>query len=553
MKKKRIVAFTLVLSLMVLCVTNAIPFSGNVNEVNAASSVQLEPSAALSMYRLYNPNTGEHFYTSSPAEKSNCVAAGWNDEGIGWYSPSTSLTAATPVYRVYNTVSGEHYYTSSRAEADNIFGSTQRVQAIEGVFANRAGYYVDGIGNILTDLGDNGRIEDYELKYIDETGVLKDWCLVVPWRHEGVSWQSSDATAVSNTRAYDSSVTSEQVMIPVYCLWNPNCGGDSPASHHYTTSETEVEQLVEAGWQNHGVPFYAVPSQEEYEAAQQEASKETVTIDEDPGYAVIEAKVNLKDTSADATGVHAKVVMTRCNAQGQTASFGIQYEENIHNAYPQYQNNTVFLCENVFANSTTAGKVGKHYMYLKEANLGTEYKIRLSWTKDDNMLHCYVNDHEINTVYAKWSVTDFAAPFNFQVEASGAHNGDKVEVRFSDIKVRVGDGTETRPIGQGTESTWQKEQFFGLSTSITSLGTAGPDERYWNDTQAIGYNAACTISGTVEINPAADWDTCFGYVDNSSTSTSPGTSGHPISATMSIPQQQTNHGGWVPDGEEAWH
>ena len=37
------------------------------------------------MYRLYNPNSGEHFYTASTNERDELLAAGWHDEGIAWY------------------------------------------------------------------------------------------------------------------------------------------------------------------------------------------------------------------------------------------------------------------------------------------------------------------------------------------------------------------------------------------------------------------------------------------------------------------------------------
>jgi hypothetical protein len=66
------------------------------------------------MYRLYNPNSGEHFYTSGTAERQNVVDAGWNYEGIGWLAPKNG----TPVFRMYNPVAGEHHYTTSKAEAD---------------------------------------------------------------------------------------------------------------------------------------------------------------------------------------------------------------------------------------------------------------------------------------------------------------------------------------------------------------------------------------------------------------------------------------------------
>ena len=49
------------------------------------------------MFRLYNPNSGEHFYTKSSSERDDLKRAGWNDEGEGWTAPESSNT---PVYRL---------------------------------------------------------------------------------------------------------------------------------------------------------------------------------------------------------------------------------------------------------------------------------------------------------------------------------------------------------------------------------------------------------------------------------------------------------------------
>lgn len=67
----------------------------------------------VTMNRLYNPNSGEHFYTASVDEKDWLVGLGWNDEGTGWIAPSHS---ATPVYRLYNENGGEHHYTMDADE-----------------------------------------------------------------------------------------------------------------------------------------------------------------------------------------------------------------------------------------------------------------------------------------------------------------------------------------------------------------------------------------------------------------------------------------------------
>lgn len=65
------------------------------------------------MFRLYNPGTGEHFYTANKEEKVFLEASGWNGEGVGWMAPKESKI---PVYRVYNPNSGDHHYTMNEEE-----------------------------------------------------------------------------------------------------------------------------------------------------------------------------------------------------------------------------------------------------------------------------------------------------------------------------------------------------------------------------------------------------------------------------------------------------
>ena len=40
----------------------------------------------IPVYRVFNPRTGEHFYTESEYERNILVQRGWNGEGIGWYN-----------------------------------------------------------------------------------------------------------------------------------------------------------------------------------------------------------------------------------------------------------------------------------------------------------------------------------------------------------------------------------------------------------------------------------------------------------------------------------
>ena len=71
------------------------------------------------VYRLYNPNAGDHHYTVNAGERDHLKALGWNDEGIGWYSDDSE---SVPLYRQYNpnAVSGAHNYTTNAGEKDHL-------------------------------------------------------------------------------------------------------------------------------------------------------------------------------------------------------------------------------------------------------------------------------------------------------------------------------------------------------------------------------------------------------------------------------------------------
>jgi len=72
-----------------------------------------EEGSNVQMLRLYNPNSGEHFYTASVKEKEDLVKAGWKYEGLAWKAPAKSKT---PVYRLYNPNAGDHHFTMSATE-----------------------------------------------------------------------------------------------------------------------------------------------------------------------------------------------------------------------------------------------------------------------------------------------------------------------------------------------------------------------------------------------------------------------------------------------------
>jgi hypothetical protein len=68
----------------------------------------------VKVYRVYNPNTGEHLYTIDEKEAKYLPTIGWISEGVGWYAPETSKA---PVTRMFNPNNGgEHVYTTDAKE-----------------------------------------------------------------------------------------------------------------------------------------------------------------------------------------------------------------------------------------------------------------------------------------------------------------------------------------------------------------------------------------------------------------------------------------------------
>ena len=82
--------------------------------------------SSVPMYRMYDPSSGEHLYTSDTNEKNELISKhNWRYEGIGWYAP----TSGKPVYRLYNPKTGEHHYTMDENEKNTRRESGRTVTA----------------------------------------------------------------------------------------------------------------------------------------------------------------------------------------------------------------------------------------------------------------------------------------------------------------------------------------------------------------------------------------------------------------------------------------
>ncbi|MBV7389201.1 FIVAR domain-containing protein [Enterococcus sp. ALS3] len=154
-------------------------------------------AASNELYRVYNPNSGEHFYTESASERDGLISQGWTDEGLGWNTPTSGDT----VYRIYNSNAGDHHYTKSvdeynwlasqgwTREGRSFFSSTNEEVAIHRAYNPNA---VVGSHNFTKSSSEQNWL-------VNEQG----------WTNEGVAFYGVNADTVEvNKDALRAAITS---------------------------------------------------------------------------------------------------------------------------------------------------------------------------------------------------------------------------------------------------------------------------------------------------------------------------------------------------------
>lgn len=148
------------------------------DQVNVVcGTVNSDPNATvktIEMYRLYNPNSGEHFFTASTEERDFLDNIGWNYEGTAWYAPETS---DAPVYRLYNANGGEHHYTLSTEERDSL---VRIGWSYEGI-----GWYSQGETPLYRVYNPNAFANNHHYTTsVEERNHL----ISIGWKDEGIGW-----------------------------------------------------------------------------------------------------------------------------------------------------------------------------------------------------------------------------------------------------------------------------------------------------------------------------------------------------------------------------
>lgn len=140
------------------------------------------------MYRLYNPNSGEHFYTADANERAATIGAGWNDEGTAWVAPKSS---STPVHRLYSGT--DHHYTMDAGEKDALIACGWSYEGIGWYSDDAKGVPLYRQFNPNVDPGaptNNSGSHNYTTSKAEHDSLVAGG-----WKGEGVAWYGCKAPA----------------------------------------------------------------------------------------------------------------------------------------------------------------------------------------------------------------------------------------------------------------------------------------------------------------------------------------------------------------------
>lgn len=98
------------------------------SRMETQNEAQTVSSSLSPVFRLYNPNSGEHFYTLSEAERDTLMRLTWKYEGVNWYINQSEDGA--PLFRLYNPNTGDHHYTLDSNERDSLVNAGWKDEGI---------------------------------------------------------------------------------------------------------------------------------------------------------------------------------------------------------------------------------------------------------------------------------------------------------------------------------------------------------------------------------------------------------------------------------------
>lgn len=210
------------------------------------------------VWRLYNPKTDSHMFSSDYREVNTYILSGWKSDGVVSHY---STTGTVSIHRLYNPISKYHILSSSQEAS--LLKSRGWVDDGELFKADNSGkpvwrmsknghFFITSDTNELSQYSKVGWNIDGILYYESSEFEKPTWRLYS--RQSNTHMLTSDADEL--TTYLKAGWTSDGVVLsgsggdtlPVYRLWNGR-------SHFITADESEKNAYVRAGWINDGVIF----------------------------------------------------------------------------------------------------------------------------------------------------------------------------------------------------------------------------------------------------------------------------------------------------------
>lgn len=88
------------------------------------------------VYRFWNQIEGNHFYTINKTEWLDVIKrypSIWKYEGLAYQASSTQGASEVPLYRFWNLQSGQHFYTANSGEKDWLIATYPHIWQYEGI------------------------------------------------------------------------------------------------------------------------------------------------------------------------------------------------------------------------------------------------------------------------------------------------------------------------------------------------------------------------------------------------------------------------------------
>lgn len=213
MKLKNLITGITIVALSIATLgVGAVNVANAANTVNALNDTAQTNTSFHNtpLHRVYNPNSGEHLFLVSTSERDWLVSLGWVYEGVGWMAPGTynpampdeskwtDVDGLTPIYRCYNPNSGEHIYLKSVAEKDWLVSLGWNDEGICWYTDEATGD--DACGNVYRVYNPNANGGPGSHMYLTNR-TEKDWLVSLGWNDEDVAFMSAHDNEVTGVKA----------------------------------------------------------------------------------------------------------------------------------------------------------------------------------------------------------------------------------------------------------------------------------------------------------------------------------------------------------------